>query len=254
MSPSGRESHSISARLSAVSLTATARLLVGVVGLALLVLGAAKFTAAAGDTGGIALVVAGTILLIIPFVLDRVQHVSVGAARVDLWLTTQVSERGAPEAAAILQRTRLGSFAESYALVHDELTAPEYKAARIHLQDLLVQRAASVARQEKFEASEVQRLFVNGSVVMRVLVLGLMQGDRSLADVSTIVAAVIDGRSRNEQYQGLMLAELCWPRLTTPDRHEVLRAIQRADFEPGSDRWHGAQKVLSLPDQQVPAS
>ena len=106
--------------------------------------------------------------------------------------------------------------------MHAELTAPEYKAARIHLQDLLVQRAASVARQEKFEASEVQGSS-NGSVVMRVLVLGLMQGDRSLADVSTIVAAVTDGRSRNEQYQGLMLAELCWPRLSSPDRHEVLR-------------------------------
>jgi hypothetical protein len=76
----------------------------------------------------------------------------------------------------ILQRSRLGSFAESYALIHDELTAPDYKAARIHLQDLLVRRAAGVARQEKFEAREVRELFpmVQG---MRVLVLGLMQGD-----------------------------------------------------------------------------
>jgi hypothetical protein len=244
--PAG-EHRSARAVLSSIRMPAAARMLVGVVGFALLVLGASKFTLAAGDAGAITLVVAGAILLFTPLVLDRVQHVSLGASRVDLWLTTQVSERGAPVAAAILQRTRLGSFAESYALVHDELTAPDYIAARIHLQDLLVQRAASVARQEKFEAGEVQRLFVNGSVVMRVLALGLMQGDRSLANVSTIVSAVIDGRSRNEQYQGLHLAELCWPRLPSPDRHEVFRAIERANFEPGNDRWQRAQQVLSLP-------
>jgi hypothetical protein len=107
-----------------------ARLLVGVVGLALLVLGAERAAAVARGTGALILVVAGAILLICAFVLDRVGRVSVSTTSVDLWLTTQVSDRRAPEAAAILQRTRLGSFAESYALVHDELTVPEYIPAR----------------------------------------------------------------------------------------------------------------------------
>ena len=96
----------------------TARLLVGAAGLALLVLGADKFAVAAGDDGAIVFVIAGAMLLLTPLVLDRLQRVSVGATSVDLWLTTQVSDRGAPETAVILMRTRLGSFAESYALVH----------------------------------------------------------------------------------------------------------------------------------------
>ena len=239
--------HSAWAWLSSVWWLTAARLLVGVVGLALLILGADRFSVAVSDAGAITLVIAGAVLLLSPFVLDRVQRVSVSASSEDLWLTTQVSERGAPETATILQRTRLGSFAESYGPIHDELTAPDYKAARIHLQDLLVQRAAGVVRHEKFEAKEVRRLFANGSVVMRALALGLMQGGRSLADASTITSAVIEGRSRNEQYQGLRLTRLCWPRLPLSDRREIRRAIEQAEMEPGSDRWQLAQEVLSLP-------
>jgi len=235
------------ARLSSIWWPTAARLLVGAAGLALLIVGTGKFAAAAGDAGAITLVVAGAVLLLSPFVLDRLQRVSLSATKVDLWLTTQVSDRGAPETAVILQRTEPGSFVESYALVHYELTAPEYRAARIHLQDLLVHRAASVARHEKFEAGEVRRLFSNGSVVMRVLVLGLMQGDISLADSGTVISAVIDSRSRNEQYQGLRLAEICWPRFSATDKQEIRQAIQRASIDHGADRWHVAQRVLGLP-------
>jgi len=228
-----------------------AKLLVGAVGLALLIVGVVKFAGAAGNAGAITLVVAGAVLLLSPFILDRLQRVSLSATKVDLWLSTQISDRGAPETAMILERTRLGSFVESYALVHDELTAPQYKAARIHLQDLLVHRAASVARHEKFEAGEVRRLFANGSVVVRVLVIGLMQGDVSLVDVGTVVSAVTDSRSRNEQYQGLMLAEMCWPRFSATDRKEIREAIGLANIDHRSDRWRVAQQVLDLPDDNT---
>jgi hypothetical protein len=235
------------ARLTSVQWPATARLLLGVVGLVLLILGAVKFAGSAGDTGPITLVVAGAVLLVSPFVLDRLQHGPASAPRLDPWITTQVSERGAPQTAAILQRTRLGSFAEAYGLVHDELTEPEYRSARVHLQELLTERAASVARQEVLEGREVRRLFANGSVVVRVLVLGLMQGDRSLADVPTIAAALLDSRSKNEQYQGLLLARLCWPALSLTDRQAVAAAAEQASLDPGTDRWHLAQEVLRLP-------
>jgi hypothetical protein len=243
--PAGRRS--AQARLTAVRWPATARLLLGVVGLVLLILGAVKFAGSAGDTGPITLVVAGAVLLVSPFVLDRLQRGPAGEPRLDPWIAAQVSERGAPQTAAILQRTRLGGFAEAYGLTHDELTEPEYRSARLHLQELLMERAASVARQEILEGREVRRLFTNGSVVVRVLVLGLMQGDRSLADVPTIAAALLAGRSANEQYQALVLARLCWPTLSLTDRQEVRAAVEQAGLDPGTDRWHLAQDVLRLP-------
>lgn len=250
MDSSARRGPSGRAWLSSVRWPVVARLLIGVVGLALLVLGAERAAAVAGGTGALILVVAGAILLICAFVLDRIGRVSVSTSSVDLWLTTQVSDRGAPEAAAILQRTRLGSFAESYALVHDELTVPEYIPARLHLQDLLVQRSASVAKQERFDPQEVRRLFDNGSVFVRVLVLGLMQGDRSLADADTIVSAVTRGRSRNETYQGMKLAKLCWNGLAPRDRKEIQDAIHQADFRTEGERWKLAQEVLGLSNHQ----
>jgi hypothetical protein len=81
-----------------------------------------------------------------------------------------------PKAARILDRSDLANFAESYAFIHEELHDPRYREARVHLQDLLVERAAALARREKFDASEVRTLFKNGSPMIRVLSLGLMRG------------------------------------------------------------------------------
>ncbi len=245
MDSPARRRRSLSIRLASISWPEAAQALVGVAGLALLIIGAVKFARASGDGGLIALVIVGAILLICPFIMNRLQRVSVGTTQVDLWLTTQVTERGAPETATILQRTQLGSFAESYVFVHDELNG-DFLPARMHLQDVLVQRAAAVARQEKFDSREVRRLFANGSVVMRVLVIGLMQGDRSLADVNTILSAINDGRSRNEQYQALELAKQFWIKLSPSDRSEIRRSIERANFKPGGDRHRKATEFLGL--------
>jgi hypothetical protein len=229
------------------------RALVGVAGLALLVVGAVKFAGTRGDGGTIALVVVGAILLVCPFVLNRLQRVSVSTTQIDLWLTTQVSDRGAPEAAAILQRTSLGRFAESYTFVHGELDG-EYLGARQHLQDVLVGQAATAAEQEKFDAREVRQLFRNGSLVVRVLAIGLMQGDTSLADVDTVLSAINEGRSRNEQFQAMVLAQKLWPKLSPAEQSDIRWAIGRAKFEPGSSRYRKAQELLGpgIPDPELP--
>jgi hypothetical protein len=246
---------SMSRRLASVPWPETLRALIGVMGLALLVIAAVKFAQADNDGGLIALLIVGAILLVCPFVLQRVQRVSVGTTQVDLWLTTQVADRGAPEAAAILQRTQLGRFAEAYAFVHDELEG-DYFPARMHLQDTLVLHAASVARQEKFDAREVRRLFADGSMVMRVLVLGLMQGDTSLADSDSILSAIREGRSRNEQFQAMVLAQKYWKRMSTSEQTEIRWAIEQANFEPGSDRQRKAAELLvpGPPDQPIPGA
>ena len=48
-----------------------------------------------------------------------------------------------------------------------------------------------------------------------------MKGDPSLADGATILAAIADSRSPNEQYQDFELAKLCWPQLVLPQRDPV---------------------------------
>jgi hypothetical protein len=223
----------------------------GVVGLALLGAGAARAVAAGGQSGIIALVVAGAVLILSPFVIDRLESISAGAASIEFRFTQQVIDLGAPRVAEVLQRTALSSFAESYAFVHLELPDDRYHDARVYLQDLLVERSAGIAQSEKLDAREVRALFKDGSVVMRVLALGLMTGDPTLADGSTIAAAIGEFRSKNEQYHALRLAEKCWPWLPKIDRqtiHVVVdQAISTGVITPGSDRRPLAATVLALP-------
>jgi hypothetical protein len=61
--------------------------------------------------------------------------------------------------------------------------------------------------------------------MIRVLTLGLMRGDPSLADSATIISAIADFRSGNEQHNGLQLALLCWPKLLKSERHVIQAAV-----------------------------
>ena len=126
-----------------------ARLLIGAIGLGLLVVGAVKAVSASGDAGGIVLVVAGALLLVSPFIISRVERLSVTTSGLELQLSREISELGAPKTAQVLERTELAKFAESYAFIHEELREPEYRAARVHLQDLLVERAAAISRRRR---------------------------------------------------------------------------------------------------------
>jgi len=225
-----------------------ARLLLGAIGLGLLVVGAVKAVSASGNAGGIVLVVAGALLLISPFIIGRIERLSVSPSGLELQLSREISELGAPKTAQVLERAELAKFAESYAFIHEELRGPEYHHARVHLQDLLVERAAAISRREKMNATEVRALFKNGSPMMRVLALGLMQGDPSLADGATILSAIADSRSANEQFQGLRLALLCWHNLARSDRHAIRSAIKDTPYiQPGTDRQPLADQLLALP-------
>ncbi len=202
----------------------------------------------ASNSGQLAAAAAGCLLLLSPFVINRVEQLTVGASGLQMRLSKDVAEQGAPKAARILDRTDLAMFAQSYSLIHEELDSPQFRAAKLHLQDLLVERSAATARREKFDAAEVRTLFKNAAPTMRVLVLGLMQGDPSLADGPTIVDAIQNPLSANEQYQGLNLALDLWSRLEAPYRSAVRAAISTSpDIMTGNSRRSVAEKILALP-------
>jgi hypothetical protein len=223
--------------------------LLGLAGLALLAASVVRVIGISSTGGLVTVVVAGAVLLISPFIIARVQRFSVSSSGFELQLAQSVADLGAPKAARILDRTDLAKFAESYAFVHTELEDHRYYDAKIHLQDLLVERAAAMASSEKFDATEVRTLFAKAAPTMRVLALGLMQGDLSLADGPAVLSAVADPRSANEQLQGLKLARLCWRRLPRSDRAALKYVIRTdPDIEAGANRRQAAQQVLDLPD------
>ena len=225
-----------------------APLLLGAAGLILLAAAAARVIYTSSGAGIVTLLVIGAVLLVSPFVVTRFERLSQHKAGFGQELTSEMAEAGAPNAARILDRTDLARFAESCSFVGRELTDPRYTSAQIHLQDLLVQRAADLARQEKFEPAEVRTLFANASPEMRILAIGLMNGDPSLADGATILAAIADPRSANEQYQGLELAKLCWPHLSRSYRSAIQSVIADSpDIRTGSDRAQIAAELRAMP-------
>jgi hypothetical protein len=223
------------------------RLMVSGVGLVALAIGA--WRALYTDNGAtlVALVAAGGLLLFSPFVVDRLEGVSVGSGSLELRLSRQIAEQGAPKTAQILDQTQLAGLAEAYAVIHEELPDPDYTTARTHLQDILVHRAAAVARQQKLDAEEVRRLFEHAAPITRVLVLGLMEGDPSLADAPSLGSAIARPATRNEQYHALLLAKRYWNRFTNSERTVIHASIDDADLPKSSRRYPMAAEIRALP-------
>jgi len=224
-----------------------ATLLLGLVGLALLAAAAARAIYTSSGPGIVTLLVIGAVLLVSPFVISRVERLSAPAGGFQLPFTREIAEMGAPNAARILEHADLGAFADAYAGVAGELEDSRYEAARAHLQDLLMTRSAALARQEKFEGTEVRAIFNSASPAARALALGLMKGDPSLADGATILAAIADPRSPGEQYQGLELAKLCWPQMSRSYRSAIQSVIADSPSGGDSDRRRMVAEVRALP-------
>jgi hypothetical protein len=220
----------------------------GATGLVLVAVGVVRVTATASGAGLVTVVVVGALLLISPFIIARVEQLSVSTSGFELRLTRDIAGLGAPKAARILDRTDIARFAESYGFIHKELDDKKYYDAKIHLQDRLVEQAAAIARKEKFDASEVRTLFANASPTMRVLAIGLMKGDPALADGPTILAAIADPRSANEQYQGLALAKLRWPQLSKSYKAAIKSVIaDNTEIKTGTSRRLLAEEIIAFP-------
>lgn len=217
-------------------------------GAALVAVGVVRVVLTASGSGLVAMIIVGGVLLISPFVVARVERVAVSSSGFELPLARQMASIGASRAARVLDRTELGRFAESYRFIQQELDEQRYQDARSHLQDLLVGQAAELASAEKFDPAEVRALFASDDPAIRVLALGLMKGAPDLADGATLLTAIADPKSDNEQFQGLALVKICWPHLSKTYRTAIRSVIEGdIDVPEGSNRRALADQILALP-------
>ena len=215
-------------------------------GAALLVVAASELIGGDADAGVPWLVLAGGFLVVGPIILPRLTRLSVGADGFTFDLSEQVASLDAPDTARRIDRWG-GGLAEAtaaYASAHTLLTGDDMRAARIRVQDHFVDTAAASALVQQYDAAEVRRLFRDGPPVVRVLVLGLMLGDPSLADAATIESAITESRTANEQYHGLRLAEQVGRRLPPEDRRRLRQAIEREPILDGHARTQLRAEVL----------
>ncbi|MFF0345276.1 hypothetical protein [Kribbella sp. NPDC004875] len=222
----------------------SARIACLVLGGALLVAGIVGLFTGVSEGQLVTVVAAGLLLLVMPSIVDRIRSMKLGAFEVDL--LRQMAET-AKHAAETLERLGMGPELSAYATIYSELRDEQLTPLRGQLMDRILRRVANAAAVEKFDKDEVRDLFVTGSPVVRVLALGLMEGDRSLIDSDVLLEAIRGPLSGNEQYHALKLAYDGWGRLTPADRNQLLAALDHnPKLQMGPDRIAVAQQIREL--------
>jgi hypothetical protein len=223
------------------------RAVIAVIGFLALASGAAATFLLPSETAAVAMLVGGFALLIVAAVLPRLAEVGISTGGVTLKLTKDAVAAGAPKAASLLESSGLAEYAAAYGVVNTELREKkEFRDARVHLQDSLVERARAFAFVNKIPAAEVRALFLHGSPVLRTLSIGMMRGDPSTTDAALLASAISSPCSPNEQYQALVLTRDLWTRWSEADRELLQHRVRTTDFPADSDRSAAAAQVLAL--------
>lgn len=111
---------------------------IAAVGVLALIAGGVGSFVLGSDAAAVAVLAAGTALLIVAVVLPRLSEFDVRKDGVSLKLTQEAAASGAPIAAAAMETSGLSRFAIAYEIVHAELRGDGLDRARVHLQDVLV--------------------------------------------------------------------------------------------------------------------
>jgi hypothetical protein len=220
--------------------------LVGLIGTVCLGLGAWTVSFADGGPGITALLLVGAVLLVCSFVLPRLIAITVSADGFEFRLAEQLAEEGAETTARAIDHTELAALADAYGTIRSMMPGQHHEKARVPIQDMLVDQAAALAETESFDATELRELFPRTTPVVRVLILGLMKGNTTLADYSVLAKAIHENETNNEQYHALLLAEKCWERLAPGERTAIQAAVRERDVGSGARR-EVADRILMLP-------
>ncbi|WP_157997169.1 hypothetical protein [Kribbella rubisoli] len=222
----------------------SSRILCLVIGGALLVAGLVGLFTGVGQGPLITVLAAGLLLVIMPSIVDRIRRLKFGEFEVHLVRQIAATAR---KTAGTLQALGMEKQLDAYATIYTELRGPELKAVRGEILDRIVQRVANASAVEKFDKDEVRELFFTGSPIVRVLALGLMEGDLSLLDSEVLHEAISRSLTGNEQYHALKIVRNGWGRLGPDERTRLMTAIDtNRQIGAGPDRKAVAQQIREL--------
>jgi hypothetical protein len=213
-------------------------------GLALLVAAIVALFVDADNAALIPVLAAGFLLVLTPAVVDRLRSRKSGYYEVHLVGQIAANARKTAEA---LRRLGMDHELDAYATIYSELRGAELVVVRGEVLDRIVQRVANASMIEKFDKDEVKELFLHGSPIVRVLALGLMEGDLSLIDSSVLLDAIDRSLTGNEQYHALKLVRNGWGRLSPDERGRLMSVIDaNPQIQRGPSRGALAQQIREL--------
>jgi hypothetical protein len=222
----------------------SSRILCLVLGGGLLVGGLVGLFTDVGEGQLITVLAAGLLLLVMPSIVDWIGSLKLGPFEVHLVREIAATARGT---ANTLRRMGMGRELDAYATVYTELRGPDLKAMRGAILDRIVQQVSNASAVQKFDKGEVKDLFMRGSPIVRVLALGLMEGDPSLIDSAVLLEAINKSLTGNEQYHALKVIRDGWGQLSQAQRTELLAAINaNPQIEKGPARREVAREIQGL--------
>lgn len=222
----------------------SSRILCLVIGGALLVAGLVGLFTGVGQGPLITVLAAGLLLVIMPSIVDRIRSMRLGEFEVHLVRQIAATAR---RTADTLRALGMEKQLDAYATIYTELRGPELKAVRGEILDRIVQRVANASAVEKFDKDEIRDLFFTGSPIVRVLALGLMEGDPSLLDSQVLLTAINTSLTGNEQYHALRVIRNGWGQLSQTQRGELLAAINsNPQIAKGPARREVANEIQEL--------
>jgi hypothetical protein len=204
---------------------------VSLLALALLATGAVAVFVVENDAGSAALLTAGTLLLAIVALGERIESLRLG--ELELTLRRQADRAGEAGDHALEHELRAAADALS---LHAAPIAASYEAirksmpsgpARTQLMEAEIARARKDASTADFSADELAGLFRTGSQGERVYALGVMQERPDLAPFDVVVEAVRTPRTPFEQYHSLVLAETVEPHLSAAEKAVLATTIRQ---------------------------
>jgi hypothetical protein len=194
--------------------------------------------------GLIAVLAAGVVLVLLPSVVGRLRKFKAG--QFEIQLMEQIASK-ARKSAEMLRRLGMESELNAYAAIYAEMRGPELQNVRGQVLDRVVQRVSNASAVEKFDQAEIKNLFTHGAPIVRVLALGLIEGDLSLIDSGVLLEAISKPLTGNEQYHALKIVLYGWGRLTPDERTELRAAINSGpQIEAGPGRAALAQQIREL--------
>ncbi len=222
----------------------SARILCLVIGGGLLVAGLVGLFTGVGEGQLVTVLTAGLLLLVMPSIVDRVRSMRLGQFEVHLVRQIAATAR---KSAETLRRLGMEPQLDAYATIYTELRGSELKAVRGEVLDRIVQRVANASAVEKFDKTEVKDLYLSGSPIVRVLALGLMEGDLSLIDGEVLLEAINKSLTGNEQYHALKIVLNGWGQLSDAQRNELGAAIEaNPQIARGPARRELAEEIRGL--------
>ncbi len=171
----------------------------------------------------------------------------------DQFIVAQVTEEKGDTALANAMRREALALSEGAARRYEELRLGPSDPVRTAEMQATLETARKVAMAAKLTKPEVRAIFLKGTEGDRVRAIGLMQGDRHLADFTIALEALKNSRSAFEQFHALKLIGEMTSSLS-PDEIAVLRATLDVQMGPAGHihahgrRWRLAQQVIARLD------